>query len=82
MVARVDEEAPVCSYIIQSWDTAYSDADLKRTHTAPERHGACSRPTEDEIAVILIGAWHDRVDYPDLKKEALRSYLDQNRTVC
>ena len=71
------KSAPVCSYIIQSWDTAYSDADLKTNSYSARTTWGVFRPTEDEIAVILIEAWHDRVDYPDLKKEALRSYLDQ-----
>ena len=70
--------APVCSYIIQSWDTAYSDADLKTNSYSARTTWGVFRPTEDEIAIILIEAWHDRVDYPELKKEALKTYRDHN----
>ena len=71
------KSAPVCSYILQSWDTAYSEADLKTNSYSARTTWGVFKPTEDEIALILIEAWHGRVDYPDLKKEAIRSYLDQ-----
>ncbi|MBK8271398.1 MAG: hypothetical protein IPK83_24990 [Planctomycetes bacterium] len=48
--------APVCSYIIQSWDTAYSEADLKANSYSARTTWGVFKPTEDEIAIILIEA--------------------------
>ncbi|MDQ3562735.1 MAG: hypothetical protein M3436_00880 [Pseudomonadota bacterium] len=71
-----DKALPVCDHIFTSWDTAYSEEDLK--------DNACSAMLELGIwwneylrngrgghCAILLSAWDGRVDYPDLKAKAL-----------
>lgn len=65
-----DREMPRCSFILQSWDTALS--------TGPTAcYSACTTwgIFKDEHGVdniILLSTWRGRVEYPDLKRMAIR----------
>jgi predicted phage terminase large subunit-like protein len=87
---------PKCSYVLQSWDTAFSDEDFKNNARSArttwgifydeivgdiEREFGARALGEDGIGgegfgVILLEAWADHVDYPQLRKEGLKSYRD------
>ena len=68
-----DKPFPEFSYIVQSYDTAFTD----RTNNDPT---ACTvwgifRPSEDKGAcVMLLDAWGDHLTYPDLKPRLLDEY--------
>ncbi len=77
------KKLPVCDHVFCSWDTAYSEEDLKEN--------SCSAMTEWGIFynehfregrgghnVILLSAWDGRVEYPDLKQRALD--IDKDRS--
>lgn len=68
---------PDCTYIIQSWDTAFSDQDLKRnSYSARTTWGVFKRPDDDYANLILLEAWRGHVDYHALRKEADKAYKE------
>ena len=68
---------PECEFIIQSWDTAYSDADRKKSsYSARVTLGVFKRVDDEFHNIILIEYWKGRVEYPELRKEALRAHQD------
>ena len=75
-----DDKPPQCEYIIQSWDTAFEKhnrADYSACTTwgvfdQADRHGNL-RPN-----IILLDAFRDRLEFPDLKKKAFEMWKEWN----
>jgi len=68
---------PECSYIIQSWDTAYTEQDIKaNSFSARTTWGVFQHADEDYANVILLERWKGQVDYSALRKEALAAYRE------
>jgi predicted phage terminase large subunit-like protein len=66
---------PKCVHILQSWDTAYSEKDLERnSYSARTSWGIFQDEQSERFCMIMLDAWRARVDYPDLRREAKRSY--------
>lgn len=69
-----DEALPYFMYIIQSYDTAFTE----KTNNDPT---ACTvwgvfRPDADSPpAVMLLDAWSDRLKYPDLRKKVTETFF-------
>lgn len=65
---------PEIEYVLQSWDTAYSERDTAaysaRTTWGVFQYGS-------RWNAILLSRWRDRVDYPSLKKEAMAAYKQE-----
>lgn len=67
-----DKPLPYCEHIFCSWDTAYSEADMKAAaYSAMTKWGIWWDEQTNRHEVLLLGAWDDRVDYPDLEEMAL-----------
>ncbi len=67
-------EPPVLKYIIQSWDTALT-AQKQSAYSACTTWGVWE--DDSEISnLILLSAWRDRVEWPELRKMARRLALD------
>jgi predicted phage terminase large subunit-like protein len=74
------EEPPVCEYIIQSWDTAFEKktrADFSACTTwgvfqAPDKNG------KDAPNIILLDAFKDRMEFPELKQKAKELWQEFN----
>jgi len=70
---------PNALHIVQSWDTAYSTEALKSNSYSARSTWAIF---EDENrgsgmhAMLLLEAWRGRVDYPELRREAMKAYMD------
>ena len=71
-----NEEPPKVEYVIQSWDTAFE------THNSAD-YSACTTwgvwyNEEDGNApcLILLDAFKDRMDFPELKRVALKHYKE------
>lgn len=71
-----DKKAPECMYILHSWDSAYSEASLKRNSYSARTSWGVFKTADDQYGIILLNAWHAHAEYPDLKKEAVRAYKD------
>ncbi len=70
---------PKCEHVVQSYDTAYSDGDHKRSsYSARTTWGVFVQDGDNRAfaSAFLLEAWHARVDYPDLRKEALKAYRE------
>jgi predicted phage terminase large subunit-like protein len=68
------EEPPSCEYIIQSWDTAF-EAKTSADYSACTTWGVFYNEEEHDAAqVILLDAFKDRMQFPELKATALKHY--------
>jgi len=68
------EEPPACEYIIQSWDTAF-EAKTSADYSACTTWGVFYNEEEHDAAqVILLDAFKDRMQFPELKATALKHY--------
>ena len=69
---------PGCHTIIQSWDTAFS-AKETADYSARTTWGVFTHIDEegrDQACIILLEMWRNRVEYPELRKEAQQSFFD------
>jgi predicted phage terminase large subunit-like protein len=67
---------PRFDYIIQSWDTAFSDSQAA-AYSACTTWGVWGENSEEGLyKVILVSMWRDRVGYPDLRARAQRLAKD------
>lgn len=62
---------PPCDYVIQSWDTAFQ-ANNRADFSACTTWGVFE--LEGVNNIILLDAFQDRLEFPDLKREAKRFY--------
>jgi len=74
------DDPPGCEFIIQSWDTAF----LK---TQRADYSACTTwgvfyidddTGKAQANIILLNSFKDRMEFPELKQEAYRHYLEWN----
>ncbi len=67
------KDPPRCTFTVQSWDTAHS----AKKHANPS---ACTTWGVTEIdkrpALVLLHAWQDRVEFPELKVKAREMYKE------
>ena len=69
-----EEEPPDCEFVIQSWDTAH-DTKTSSDYSACTTWGVWYNEQENNTPhVILLDAFKDRMEFPELKKVALEHY--------
>ena len=72
------DDPPKCDFILQSWDTAFEKtqrADYSACTTwgvfqHPDKHGNL------KANIILLDAFKERMEFPDLKRKALEIYRE------
>ena len=70
------EEPPRCDYIIQSWDTAF-EAKTRSDYSACTTWGVWYNEEEGNAPqLILLDAFKDRMEFPELKAMALKHYKE------
>ena len=70
------DDPPKCEYIIQSWDTAH-EAKTTADYSACTTWGVWYNPAEnDRASLILLDAFKDRMEFPELKETALAHYKE------
>jgi predicted phage terminase large subunit-like protein len=70
------EDPPRCEFIIQSWDTAH-EAKTTADYTACTTWGVWYNEEEgNRASVILLDAFKDRMEFPELKEVALKQYKE------
>lgn len=70
------DEPPPCDYIIQSWDTAFETKN-KSDYSACTTWGVFYNEEENNTPqVILLDAFKDRMQFPELKAVALKHYKE------
>jgi len=73
-----EDKIPTLSYVIQSYDTAYSTRDTA-DFSACTTWGVFTARDENNVpydAAILLDAWKERLEYPELRKRANDSYYE------
>ena len=68
-----NKELPFFDYIIQSYDTAFTE----KTHNDPTAHQTWGvfRPTPDDpYCVMLLDCWTEHLKYPDLRDKVVHEY--------
>jgi predicted phage terminase large subunit-like protein len=70
------ERPPPCQFVIQSWDTAF-EAKTSADYSACTTWGVWYNEEEKNAPqVILLDAFKDRMEFPELKEVALNHYND------
>ena len=70
------DDPPQCEFIIQSWDTAH-EAKTTSDYTACTTWGVWYNEEENNRpSIILLDAFKDRMEFPELKEVALRHYKE------
>jgi len=82
IVARGDwriwphDDPPTCEYVIQSWDTAFETKN-NSDYSACTTWGVWYNEEENNSPqLILLDAFKDRMDFPELKRTALKHYKE------
>ncbi len=72
-----EDTPPVCSFIIQTWDTAFEKTN-RADFSACTTWGVWEREQDNGGAggtnIILLDAFRDRMEFPELKRTALEHY--------
>lgn len=70
------DEPPRCDYVIQSWDTAF-EAKTRSDYSACTTWGVFYNEEENHMPqLILLDAFKDRMEFPELKAVALKHYRE------
>ena len=79
------ENPPPCDFIIQSWDTAFTK-NTRSDYSACTTWGVFYREDEDTggktANVILLNAYKERMEFPELKEKAVQEYKEWNPDAC
>jgi predicted phage terminase large subunit-like protein len=74
------EMPPMCNYVIQSWDTAFLKSE-RADYSACTTWGVFDHPDDRGVLhphIILLNAFKDRMEFPELKQVAMREYKEWN----
>ena len=75
------DDPPFCNYVIQTWDTAF-EKNNRADYSACTTWGIFNNESDNGGAggnnIILLNAFKDRMEFPELKRVALDHYKDWN----
>ncbi len=74
--AWTEEKPPKCEYTLLSYDTAFSKSDRAN-------YSACTlwgiwKNRDEQSRVILLNAWRDKLEFPELKQKVLADVKEWN----
>jgi len=72
------ENPPACDFILQSWDTAFEKTS-RADFSACTTWGVFYHPDDngiDQANIILLNAFRDRMEFPELKRVAIEEYRE------
>ncbi len=79
-----EERPPPCEFIIQSWDTAFLKTQ-RSDYSACTTWGVFYQPDDTGVTqpnIILLDAYKERLEFPELKKCAMEMYQDFEPDAC
>ena len=79
-----EERPPPCEFIIQSWDTAFLKTQ-RADYSACTTWGVFYHPDDSGVTqpnIILLDAFKDRLEFPELKKCAFEFYNEFEPDAC
>jgi predicted phage terminase large subunit-like protein len=72
------KEPPRCEYILQCYDTAFEANETAdpsaRTTWGVFAHNEPNDPEDKRYSLILLDRWKERVEFPELRDECMKSY--------
>lgn len=72
------EEPPVCDFVVQSWDTAFSEKESANRSACVTLgvfvYHSDDDPPKVKQGIILLDVWAGRVEFPELKVKAKEQY--------
>ena len=71
-----EEDPPACDFILMSWDTAFEKTQ-RADYSACTTWGVFYKDGPDgspQANIVLLNAFRDRLEFPELKKEAINQY--------
>ena len=72
------DDPPQCDFILQSWDTAFEKTQ-RADYSACTTWGVFYYPDDngvDQANIILLNAFRDRMEFPELKRAAIEEYKE------
>ena len=72
---------PRCEFVIQAWDTA-SRTTQRSNYSVCTTWGVFHNEEEDCSQIILLDCWRDKLEFPDLKAQALALYKEWEPDSC
>ena len=69
------EKPPVCEFVIQSWDTAFLKTE-RSDYSACTTWGVFLNDEHDTMNIILLDAFKQRMEFPELKKRAFTMWQE------
>lgn len=75
-----DDRPPFCEFLIQSWDTAFLKTQ-RADYSACTTWGVFFHPDDtgkDQANIILLNAFKERMEFPELKQRAMEEYKEWN----
>jgi len=72
------DRPPACDFILQSWDTAFEKTQ-RADYSACTTWGVFYHPDDngvDQANIILLNAFRDRMEFPELKQVAVEEYRE------
>ncbi len=76
------ERPPKCDFIIQSWDTAFTKSQ-RADYSACTTWGIFNLDEDpDNVNIIMLDAWKDKLEFPELKDTAKRFYDEWQPDAC
>jgi len=76
------DRPPPCDFIIQSWDTAYTK-NQRSDYSACTTWGVFNLNEDpNDVNIILLDSWKDKLEFPDLKATAKRFYDEWQPDSC
>jgi predicted phage terminase large subunit-like protein len=73
-----EEDPPTCNYTLMAWDTAFEKTS-RADYSAMTLWGVFEHPDDNgtyQTNIILLNAFRDRMEFPELKKKAIEHYRD------
>jgi predicted phage terminase large subunit-like protein len=76
------DDPPPCSFIIQSWDTAFTKNE-RSDFSACTTWGVFNLDEDErDVNIILLDAFQKRMEFPELKDKALTHYKEWEPDAC
>jgi predicted phage terminase large subunit-like protein len=72
------DDPPKCDFVLQSWDTAFEKTQ-RADYSACTTWGVFYQPDdngETQANIILLNAFRDRMEFPELKRVAIEEYKE------
>jgi predicted phage terminase large subunit-like protein len=73
-----EEDPPTCNYTLMAWDTAFEKTS-RADYSAMTLWGVFEHPDDNgtyQTNIILLNAFRDRMEFPELKRKAIEHYRD------